>query len=282
MKRIIEISSTKLRLMVDVMQGYKRSHGPACACNECVLTSVLLAPAAALSRPKLSPEDGDSFEVLLSKACFEVDDAYRPERGRPRHFMADVLFGLVMRGYRRCSYRSVVPFLISAAHRGLITNVPYHSTLSRYGALQSTNKFLMSLWTILFPSEEPPFVEIGDVSYNAEAVADRIALLVESGASVTLPNSTGSLVVASAQELLRSIEALLPNSLNAEQKGDLCQDLMLAVLSGELSSDVAEIKPRIREYVRRHYKIGANKFRDVSIDAPLGDSDLTLAETLVG
>lgn len=73
------------------------------------------------------------------------------------------------------------------------------------------------------------------------------------------------------QELVAEIYALVPKSIPIEIRGDLCQDLIVGVLSGETT--VANIPNVIAKYAAKARKIMPDRWKTISIDAELPGTD---------
>lgn len=81
------------------------------------------------------------------------------------------------------------------------------------------------------------------------------------------------------KSLVEAINEVVPRSLEAHQRADICQDLLLAVLEGETT--IEKLKDGSAECVKRYYKLHPGKFGPLSFDAPIPGTDgLTLADTL--
>lgn len=83
------------------------------------------------------------------------------------------------------------------------------------------------------------------------------------------------------KDLTKTINELVPHSLPREIRADVCQDLAVAVLTGDLSID--EIKGAVKKAVRGVFKMHPMKYGPLSLDAPMpgSDSDRPLHETLL-
>lgn len=83
-------------------------------------------------------------------------------------------------------------------------------------------------------------------------------------------------------ELLLAVDRLVPKGLNPDTRADVCQDMLVAVLSGDVSLDnLAGERPK---YMKQFFKMFPAKYGHLSLDAPLiygGDiTDMTLGETI--
>lgn len=82
-------------------------------------------------------------------------------------------------------------------------------------------------------------------------------------------------------ELLELIRSELSYSLRYDMREDVIQETALALLSGEV--DLSELPEVIPVYARRIFRLSANKFNSVPLDAVIpGTENLTYAELLAG
>lgn len=269
------VSASRFRAMAELLRAYRRSHKSDCLCNECVLATALLEPSRLLSRSSFVLAS-DQFEASLSAVCYELEDSPQ-HNGRPRHYIADVLFGLVLRAAKNCSYRALMPLLGGAAKKGFIVNVPHYNSLNAYARSSSTRPYLNTLYEAV--SGDKLNVNLG-VEEMCLAVAN--AIYARPLCQRPPEPTTEPILIEDAASLIRLIDNLIPRVLKAEQREEVSQEIILAILSGHLSSDPETIRKRVQKFVRENNKTRANKFRDISIDAPLGDADLTIADSLVG
>lgn len=72
-------------------------------------------------------------------------------------------------------------------------------------------------------------------------------------------------------KMLLDIHALIPKGIPHDIKGDLCQDLVVAVLSGETT--VENIPEVIAKYAREARKFLPDRWKHVSIDEPIPGTD---------
>lgn len=79
--------------------------------------------------------------------------------------------------------------------------------------------------------------------------------------------------------LMQHIHRIVPAGLSAEMRGDLCQDLLVAVLSGETS--VANLPEMMNRYARVARKMLPDLWKTVSLDAVIHGTDgLTMMDDL--
>jgi hypothetical protein len=75
-----------------------------------------------------------------------------------------------------------------------------------------------------------------------------------------------------ANALVVRVNNVVPKALSEQVRADVAQDIILGVLSGELSEN--DLAKHVQTYIRRHYgKVEWNRFRDVSLDAPYPGTD---------
>lgn len=68
--------------------------------------------------------------------------------------------------------------------------------------------------------------------------------------------------------LIKAVTAAVDRSHVPEHiRQDVCQDLIVAVLSGEM--DLSQVSGEARKFVNKHYQEYANKFRDASLNLPV-------------
>lgn len=80
-------------------------------------------------------------------------------------------------------------------------------------------------------------------------------------------------------ELLLAVDALVPKGLNSNTRADVCQDMIVAILSGEATlENIAGQRPK---YMKQFFKMFPTKYGHLSLDAPLmlnGESPTTLGD----
>jgi hypothetical protein len=81
-------------------------------------------------------------------------------------------------------------------------------------------------------------------------------------------------------ELLNLVNGAVPKSLPEQVRADICQDLIVAILSGEMEK--IELQGNVKEYTRKVFKMFPTKYGPLSLDAPppWADDGRTLAEVL--
>lgn len=81
--------------------------------------------------------------------------------------------------------------------------------------------------------------------------------------------------------LMKYVNEIVPRALPEHVRADVCQDILVDVVSGEISAD--QLKNKMKEYVRRAYKFMPSKFGAVSLDAFIyGEEGATFGERLIG
>jgi len=80
--------------------------------------------------------------------------------------------------------------------------------------------------------------------------------------------------------LAHRVEMLVPRSLPADIRAELCQELAIQILARKLK--LADAEQAMAGLIRRAFKTCRGDYREISIDAPLGENGITLAELLEG
>lgn len=78
--------------------------------------------------------------------------------------------------------------------------------------------------------------------------------------------------------LLKKVNAAVPRGLSPDLRADVCQDLVVGILCGDFSEDNLELPAK--EMIRRVYKMFPTKYGPISLDAKMGDTGLTILDTL--
>lgn len=85
--------------------------------------------------------------------------------------------------------------------------------------------------------------------------------------------------VTATHHLLETVHHLVPDRLPREIRADVCQDLIVAVLVGDISID--NLKDQVPAYVKKVFKMFPIKYGHLSLDQVVSGTDgLTLMETL--
>ena len=80
-------------------------------------------------------------------------------------------------------------------------------------------------------------------------------------------------------DLTKFVSESVPRGLPPEVRADLCQDMIVALLSGDITRD--QVAGSIKEFTRKAFKAGPQKYGHVSFDAPLPGMDgRTLSDVL--
>lgn len=86
----------------------------------------------------------------------------------------------------------------------------------------------------------------------------------------------------SDHELLLAVESIIPKTLPHEVRADVCQDMIVSILTGEITLD--NLRDRRGEYIKSIFKQMPSRYGHLSLDAPMifGDGkSRTLGETIV-
>lgn len=81
-----------------------------------------------------------------------------------------------------------------------------------------------------------------------------------------------------AFDLMVEVNNAVSRGLPDHIRADICQDLIVAILSGEM--DRSELKEEARYYTNKVLKMHPIKYGDMSFDEPIGDSGRALSEIL--
>lgn len=80
-------------------------------------------------------------------------------------------------------------------------------------------------------------------------------------------------------DMLRAINAAVPKHLSPDLRADICQDLCVAVLCGDISLD--NIKEGVKATIKEVRRMFPDKYGPLSLDAPMpGTENFTLLDTL--
>lgn len=79
-------------------------------------------------------------------------------------------------------------------------------------------------------------------------------------------------------ELLRLINEAVPRSIPEDRRADICQELAISILIGDI--ETPDLPSAWEGAFRKVYKMHPTTWGPLSLDAPMGDSDLTLLDTL--
>lgn len=81
-----------------------------------------------------------------------------------------------------------------------------------------------------------------------------------------------------AYDLMVLVNAAVPKMLPDHIRADICQDLIVDILAGDIS--VEEIKHNVKDYSRKVIEMHPLKYGHLSLDSPVGDGSATLADVL--
>jgi hypothetical protein len=269
----------RAKLLESIINGYYKSHKAGCICTECALTRLFLYPHTVIKQ--CDPVDIDAFQKLLSRVCFSLDElGRRGRRGNHPHFISDVVFALVLKWKESKSARAIQPMLLEACEVGLVTKVVKHNTIIDYANRPSTLIHLQKALDkcLQLSGDSPVETELLTIDEYCRAITEAILNLMGTNNVIEIE---GEHVVQDAASLIATVEHLVPKTLPFEKRADVCQEIVVAVLSGEVTMD--EIKEKVRFYVRKIYKLSADKYKHRSLDHPItGDDGATLGERLEG
>lgn len=83
-------------------------------------------------------------------------------------------------------------------------------------------------------------------------------------------------------DLILAVDSLVPKTIPSEVRADVCQDMIVAILTGETTLD--NLRDSKAQFIKRVFRDTPSKYGHLSLDAPLiyGDSkSRTLGETIV-
>lgn len=79
-------------------------------------------------------------------------------------------------------------------------------------------------------------------------------------------------------DLMMLVNAAVPKQLPDHIRADICQDLIVDILAGDISAD--DVKHNLKSYSRKVFEMHPMKYGHLSLDAPMGDGSFTLADIL--
>lgn len=74
-----------------------------------------------------------------------------------------------------------------------------------------------------------------------------------------------------ASQLLLTVHQAVPHGLPMELRADICQDIVIAILNGELKE--TDIQVNLKNFIKKGYKNFGSNYGNISLDAPLSDDD---------
>ena len=79
--------------------------------------------------------------------------------------------------------------------------------------------------------------------------------------------------------MLCAVDAIVPKYLPNQTRADMCQDMIVAILSGDVTLD--NLKDGLPKYLKQFLKGAPSKYGHLSLDQPVGYGDTrTLGQTL--
>jgi hypothetical protein len=85
---------------------------------------------------------------------------------------------------------------------------------------------------------------------------------------------------AADNHLLRTVNTILPRNLPEQIRADVGQDLLLAVLDGQINEK--EIPLYVAPFIKRIWAQQQSRFKEVSLEALVGSSERRLEDMLIG
>lgn len=83
---------------------------------------------------------------------------------------------------------------------------------------------------------------------------------------------------APGNDLVQLVNASVPRGLSPDNRADICQEIIVGILCGEIDRDNIEIA--VKEKMKSVNSEYQSKYGDLSLDAAMGDSELRLIDTL--
>lgn len=244
----------------------------------------------------------ERFLQALYRTCGTID--YQIQTfGRPRRLVEDMVFCSVLKVYLGVSARKLTPEIEAAKDAGLIKESPPYNTVIAF--LSDERNRLYLLTPILqidalmkaHPSQKKrrhartnwaSGMRFLSRSLNGlinellcAKTCELISKIIRNGQDVHLPERGRPPAITDVDTLLSKIEKAVPRFLRQEIREDVCQEVALAVLSGEL--DVDKIEQKVRLYIRKLNKIHSLR-QEISLDHPVygGTDDRLLIEKIAG
>lgn len=85
-------------------------------------------------------------------------------------------------------------------------------------------------------------------------------------------------------EMLKSVDEVVPKEMCKELREEICQDIIVDLLKGEITESDLKDRNKMKYYIRSNFKkFPRHNYATLSLDAPLGDSDgkFSLADTII-
>lgn len=238
-----------------------------------------------------------SFTRALSNLC-RLADAQIVEQsiGRPVFPIRDTLFAAVLKCYREESARRLKTELQNVLDSGLITQVPSHSTVQRFLQLDTTRQHLL---TVIVCALVP--LEGGTVtrkhkkvryasgrrffgrSYRSlvnEMLCAKICELITKAVWYGVADAYRPKEFSGdADALSERLSEIIPRWLPPDIKDDLFQELVVAVLEGNVTLDTVQNK--VNKYLRNVREFTPSQ-KFISLDDDAHGSNRPLIERLAG
>lgn len=210
----------------------------------------------------------EHFEQMLSYICDgATPEVFTHQRGRPR-VVNDMVFGAVMKVIRGEAARPCIAYLHTAKVRGLVEYVPAYSTLQRFLRQSETRQHLIRaifhaadlLARVPIPKRlhtQFRFVEgIKIFGRTYDTLINEV--LCAKVAEMTLKCCLYGVQVTHSVELnddslLALLESQIPEGLPKSTRDELFQEMVVAVLDGQMRPDrmrgrVGTLLRRVRKY----------------------------------
>lgn len=78
--------------------------------------------------------------------------------------------------------------------------------------------------------------------------------------------------------LLKKVNAAVPTWLPPDRRADICQDLLVAILCGDIEEELLEMSAK--DFIRRVIRQHPTQFGDLSLDQKIGDTDLRIMDSI--
>lgn len=224
----------------------------------------------------------DSFEKMLSYVCLCVaQEIPEGNMGRPRLFVNDMIYSAVMKVVREEAVRPFMSYLQDARERGLINNIPSYQAVWGFFKRQDTRQSLIRtiICTVDLLSLVPRRKRIHtSVRFAAElrlfgrtyeALMNEI--LCAKIAEMTVKCDLYGVQITSRLDsemaddsLLALLRKQIPDSLPKHIRDELYQELVVAVLDGQIAPEM--IRNKVGSLLRRVRSFEPSR---LSLNAPI-------------
>ena len=238
----------------------------------------------------------DNFESMLAYICLGAAQYdWEGGRGRPRTAINDMAYCAVMKAVRSESARPLISYLNNAKARKLLDHVPSHTNLQLFLKRAETRQFLIR--AIIHSSDLLAQVPMRKRLHRQVRFA--AGFIVFGRSYDTLINEALCLKVAemtlkcclygvseaqpemSEESLLAMLREQVPPGLPAHLRDEIYQEMVVAVLDGEMRPDkmrgaIGQLLRRVREFEPSRYA--------VSIGSPLvsdGSKSINIADAVM-